>query len=238
MKIAVCDDNERDTARLAGLLKEYNSSCCEVSFTCFCNALDLLDSLQKNDFDVVFLDVLMPVINGIDAAKEIRKTNSRIMIVLLTSSPEFAIAGYSVKACSYLLKPCGKTQLFELLDNMLQTLKQPDEFIIVKARAGIIKIFYSQIVFLEVSGKTVAFHLADKTVCSAAASLGKFEALLLSRKEFCRIHRSYIVNLNFIKELSARSLTCLCETAIPVSRRLHSEVREKYINYIFSENGV
>ena len=105
MKIAICDDDNRDLLQIASLLESYRHDRKAVlSYASFQNATELLVSLESREYDLLLLDVLMPGVNGIQAAREIREHNSRMEIVFLTSSPEFAVESYNVRAHYYLFK--------------------------------------------------------------------------------------------------------------------------------------
>lgn len=97
----------------------------ELSCQGFENAVDLLASIEHQNYDLLFLDVLMPGLNGLQAAREIRQKNDRIKIVFLTSSPEYAVESYSVQATNYLLKPATEERLFPILDQLADLLRRP-----------------------------------------------------------------------------------------------------------------
>jgi DNA-binding LytR/AlgR family response regulator len=99
MKIAICDDNRQDLLHIASLVETYrNTRKTELTYVSFQNATELLSTLEGGNYDVLLLDVLMPGINGIQAAREIREQDEQVKIIFLTSSPEFAVESYSVQA--------------------------------------------------------------------------------------------------------------------------------------------
>ena len=116
MKIAVCDDDRQVLLSVLSQLASYQEQRqTELSSQGFENAVDLLASIEHQNYDLLFLDVLMPGLNGLQAAREIRQKNDRIKIVFLTSSPEYAVESYSVQATNYLLKPASSSPVRHLL---------------------------------------------------------------------------------------------------------------------------
>ena len=113
VKIAVCDDDSQVLLRVLSKLAAYREQR-QADLPCqgFENAVDLLASMERENYDLLFLDVLMPGLSGIQAAREIRQKNENIKIVFLTSSPEYAVESYSVQATNYLLKPATEERLF------------------------------------------------------------------------------------------------------------------------------
>lgn len=124
MHIALCDDSRAELSRLTFLLEEYRlKRDGSLTYDIFTNATDLLETIPVHHFDLLLLDILMPGITGMDAAREIRQTNSTIPIIFLTSSSEYAVESYRVNAADYLLKPLDADKLFPVLDKLLADFK-------------------------------------------------------------------------------------------------------------------
>ncbi len=140
------------------------------------------------------------------AAHEIRTFDGGVGIIFLTSSPEFAVESYAVKAYDYILKPVSKDKLFSILDAVIAEEQKPLEGLTVKTRLGIARILFSRLAFVEIMSKKLYFHLADGGVREVTASLSAFEEELLARAGFVKVHRSYIVNLWQVGELGSMSL--------------------------------
>ena len=138
MKIAVCDDDGRDLLQIAFLLESYrNDRKAELTYVSFQNATELLDSIDSRDYDLPLLDVLMSSVNGIQAAREIREQNRHVEIVFLTSSPEYAVESYSVRAHYYLLKPASEEKLIPILDRLLDDFKKPEDALRIKTHSSV-----------------------------------------------------------------------------------------------------
>lgn len=236
MRIAICDDDKEELARISSFLdkyqREHNAS---LTYKAFHSGVELLSTVRSGDFALYLLDVIMPAVNGVEVAKEIRSFDTEAKIVFLTSSPEFAVASYTVKAMDYILKPVEEGRLFGVLNELMTDSQKPQEGLTVKAKSGITRILFSRLVYVEVVNKQVYFHLSDNSVREITARLSEFEQPLLARPEFMRVHRSYIVNLFQINELTANGLTTHQGNRIPVSRALYKEVRDAYVKQLFWE---
>lgn len=236
MHIAICDDDKEELARISSFLDKYQREhTASLTYKAFHSGVELLSTVRSGDFALYLLDVIMPAVNGVEVAKEIRSFDTEAKIVFLTSSPEFAVASYTVKAMDYILKPVEEGRFFGVLNELMTDSQKPQEGLTVKAKSGITRILFSRLVYVEVVNKQVYFHLSDNSVREVTARLSEFEQTLLARPEFMRVHRSYIVNLFQINELTANGLTTHQGNSIPVSRALYKEVRDAYVKQLFWE---
>lgn len=239
MKIAICDDDCRELSRLSEILNSYRQEKkADVTYLTFSDAMSLLDAVGKGGFDLILLDILMPLLNGIEAAHELRLIDEHVKIIFLTSSPEFALESYEVNAYNYLLKPFNRKALFPILDKLFDELQMPEEGLTLRFQNCISHILFSKLEYVEILNKTLYFHLSDNSVRALAASLTEYESILLSHYEFIKVHRSFIANLHKIQELSPGKIRTHSGKVIPVSRRLYPKVRDSYIKYLFREKGI
>lgn len=234
MKIAACDDNALDRAALQAALELYGSTREDVSFTLFSNATDLLCRMETQEFDVLLLDILMPGLTGMEAAGEIRRFNDKTELIFLTSSAEYAVDSYKVRAYYYLIKPVKPEELFPVLDRLYERFRKPEDMLHLKTPQRLLSIPYSRIEAVEVMDKTLFFRLTDGTAAEVRLPLSECESRLLSRPEFIKTHRSYVVNLNRMRELSASEFTALSGRRIPVARGHLKTVREAYVRHLFA----
>lgn len=239
MKIAICDDDSKELAKISSILDAYIlEKSILLTYKAFQSATELVSAMESEDFDILLLDILMPGLNGIQAAFEIREFDGVVKIIFLTSSPEFAVESYQVKAYNYILKPVSKEKLYHIMDELVKEEQKPQEGLTIKTQKNIAFILFSHIVFVEVMNKTLYFHLADGSVREVNSTLAAFEDKLLSRPEFVKVHRSYLVNLWHISEVSSKELITSTGKKIPISRQLYGKVRAAYMEHLFVEKGV
>lgn len=239
MKIAICDDDQQELLYITQLVNDYLN--CNFSGPLevhkFERSMELLDQIERgHHFDIFLLDVVMPHMNGIKLAMHIRSTDEIAKIIFLTSTPEFAVESYSVGAFNYLLKPIQKNRLFSVLEKACShTGTDLKPYIVVKTQTSLCKIFLHELVYVEVIGRTVYFHQKNGIMLESTITISQVEAILLVHKSFIKPHRSYIVNLEYIKTLAPATLTTLSNQSIPVSRTAFKTVKQAYIDYSFEE---
>lgn len=237
MHIAVCDDNLDELSRISSLLEDYcrewDSS---VTYEAFYSATELIETMRVRRFDLLLLDILMPGITGMDAAKEIRRSDSEIPIIFLTSSREFAVESYRVGAKDYIMKPARKDEIFPSISKQLARFTQEDAYLTLKTGSGIVKLPFSQIVYVEVINRSVQFILANGEVREAYGYLADYESNLLSDPHFYKPHRSYVVNLRQVTELNKKGFATIMGKTVPVARDAFSNAKAAYLKYLLSPN--
>ena len=235
MNIAVCDDQLEELKAVESLLRAWQEQqCAAIRLHLFHNAGELLEAARKERFTLYLLDVMMPGTSGMAAAREIRTFDSAADIVFLTASPGFAYESYGVQALEYLLKPITAKKLFPLLSRLYLREQKPQEALTLKSNGTFIRVPFSELSYVEVSGKHLYFNMIDGQVREVVGVLREFEPLLLSRSEFMRIHRSYIVNMLQIRELSSAGVQTFSGQSLPVSRLLYPQLQKDYMALLFS----
>lgn len=238
LNIAVCDDQAAELKTVVDLIHSWQETH-HAALRCqdFRNASELLDAARKERFTLYLLDVMMPGISGMDAAREIRSFDNVADIVFLTSSPGFAYESYGVKALEYLLKPIHQKALFPILDRLFLREQKPQEGLTLKVGSTLVRVPFSQLAYVEVRGKHLYFHLTNGQVREVVGSLKNYKSLLLARPEFMHIHRSYIVNMLQIEELSPAGVVTFSGQSLPISRLLYSQLQKDYMQLLFSERN-
>lgn len=207
----------------------------DFSYVSFQNATELLITTDSREYDLLLLDVLMPGVSGMQAAREIRERNSRTEIVFLTSSPEYAVESYSVRAHYYLLKPVTEEKLFPILDRLMTDLKKTRDALHIKTQSSVFNLPYEKIEYLEVNAKKLYFYLTDGGKREVSGNLNDFERLLQKKTGFIKVHRSYIVNLQWVQELRQGEIVTVTGRRLPVARAAYADVRTAYTEFLFDE---
>ncbi|MBE5867793.1 MAG: response regulator transcription factor [Lachnospiraceae bacterium] len=236
IKIAFCDDELSVLSEIRELLDQYCLECNQkIEYMSFQSTLNLLAEIERGArFDILLLDILMPGENGMEAAAEIRNYDSNIKIIFLTSSPEFAVESYSVNAFFYQLKPIHRETFFELLDKAFSECeKEHTSSLILRCKNGITRIEARRLEYCEVIHRTLFIHLTNGKVLESVGSMDELYNQLLPFGCFSRPHRSYVVNLEHIQNLSYRAITMSCMMEIPIPRGKYQEIKDAYLKYAF-----
>ncbi len=239
MRIAICDDHALELNKLSMILGSYrNVTKTSFTYKTYLDGLSLLEDARKGCFDLLILDIMMPLVNGMQVAQEIRDFDDTIQIAFLTSSAEYAVESYSVDAAAYILKPVSKESLFPVLDKLFLNAQKRKEGLLIKTQNGMCHVLYSRLVCVEVMNRTLCFHMTDGSIKEMNAPLSEYEDAILSRPEFIKVHRAFIVNLMQIQELRNSDLLTFTGSVVPVSRRLSTQVRKAYADNLFAEKGL
>ena len=236
MRIAICDDDRQELDTLASLLKQLDGRYGRLSVSAYDNAIDLLHDIEAgSSFDTVVFDIMMPGLSGIDAARELREHNEAVNIVFLTSTPEFAVESYEVRAANYLLKPVDPAKLAATIERIFKQLNKPRPSLTLSKAQRLVTLPFDQIEYVEIVGKTLHFMLEDGGEESLRAPLRDYEEHLLSHPGFFKTHRSFIVNLANMRELDGDTFVSACGRRVPISRTLRKEAREAYVAFLFED---
>ena len=234
MYIAICDDDSQQLHQLAAAVDEYAASRgLPLEYRLFCDAEEMLRCAGVRPFTHYFLDVMMPRMDGITAAQEIRRLDSNARIVFLTSFREYAYQGFQVRASDYLLKPVPAQALRALLDRLAAEEEGTQACIAVQSGRSILRLPCDRLAYLEVSQKKLHFHMIDGHIRQIPGTISSAEADLLARPDFVKIHRSYIVNLRHVSCLSPEGCILTPGDNLPISRLLYQQVRQRYIAFLF-----
>ena len=237
MKIALCDDNLNDFAFHSTLLNKYCAKYPFISYDTYANPLELLDQIKETAYDVLLLDVILPGINGIELAQEIRQYDETIKIVFISTSAEYAVESYTVDAFYYVVKPITEKTFAQILDKLVVALGKTDDLFYIKTPKCIFSFPFQQIEYVEVTRKKLTFYLTDKTHYSISAPLSEYEPSLLAQDSFIKVHRSFIVNMQQMHSLKVGEFTTKSGRVVPVSKRQYKTVKEQFTNYLFSSKS-
>ncbi len=239
MRIAICEDTAMEAEFLCELLRRYQQKTPHIrlELALFESAEALVQALQaRQNYDLYLLDIIMPGMDGMSLARELRRREAECVIVFLTSSPDFALEAFSVKAFDYLVKPVEKERLFEAVDDAIATLGRR-----VEATATIqtpeldLTVKRGDIVAVEVTGHTLAYSLADgRRLVSKVLRIPFAEATagLLEDPRFFSPHRSFLINLAHLQKLDKDCLQMAGGLLVPVSRLRYGQLKQCYAAYL------
>ena len=203
----------------------------------FSNALDALAEIQEYDADLLFVDINMPDLNGLDFVKSL---NNPPKIIFTTAYDEYALEGFKVDAIDYLLKPIGypdflkaankAKEWFDLKNNKQDTVDSNDEFLFIKSEYRILRIDYNNIKYIEGMKEYVRIHTTNEKPVMSLMSLKKLSEQL-PKDKFMRVHKSFIVNLKQITTIERSRIIFDEKVYIPVGDQYKEEFQKYVDNY-------
>lgn len=241
VKLAFCDDDISVLGDIRAFLDRYREEKNrDIRYTAFCSSVELLEEIERGmRFDVLILDVLMPGQNGIEAAAEIRERDSGVKIIFLTSSAEFAVQSYQVDAHFYQLKPLRWDSFSRVMDSALEKCgPEREQRLLLRCRGGLSSISLGHLEYCEVIHRTLMIHLSSGKVLESSGSLDELESRLEPFGCFLRVHRSYMVNMDYVRSISYRAVVLSSLTEIPVPRGKCGEIKEAFMAYAFRNGQV
>lgn len=237
LRVAICDDDRESLDQLCRLLEEYRGAHLpELRYTPFSGAFGLLSAIECGQrFDLAILDVLMPNTNGIQAAEEIRRRDEEMEIVFCSTSREYAVDSYNVRARNYILKPIDRRKFFAVMDQVISamTLGCQNGFWVRDKQGGISRIVHSRLQYCEVIRKEILFHMTDNHTVICRKSLVELMQDLGDADNFFQPHRSYLVNMDHVQRVTKTELILTGGKTIPLSRAKSAQAMEAFINHSF-----
>ena len=234
--IALCDDDVKQRRLTHKLLDNYLSlHGTAAKIREFSSGQALLNAMCDETFDLYLLDIVMPEMDGINLGAELRKSDENGVIVYLTTSPDFALQGYSVKAASYLLKPIQEEKLFSVLDDAFKAItNRREQSIMVKTADGMSRLLLDHILYVEQTERVPRYHLKDGScVVGVTIQTSFLETMrpLLSDKRFYLCGASFVLNLHCIKSINKADVLFAGGQQTTVPRRSAAELNTAWIHY-------
>ena len=230
MRIAIIDDDRQIYKHLQTCFGELLGSAAELTY--FPSGEDFLRVWQPGAFELIILDIFMDGINGMDTAREIRKSDTDVRIVFSTTSNEFASESYEVGACYYLHKPFGKDRIKAMLDRI--GLAQIEKIRSIQLPDGTDVVLRS-IIYADYSSHCTTLHCKYGKNISVRASFSEVEGLLCAYPYFFIPSKGLIVNFHEVAAQNTDTFTMSDGSRIPISRRKAKEVTEAYSSFLFEQ---
>lgn len=237
-RIAICDDNPADLARMEALLREENGA--------MTDGLDrsadlILDGYPSGDaliaavregagYEAYFIDVMMEGLSGIETAQKLNQISGRSFdLVFTTNSADFALDAFGVSAVDYLLKPIDAQKLRRALSRCRNLAALPECVTITKNKRSY-RIAKQEITFIESYGHTCVFHMGSRELTAYMTMEAALS--LVSDNTFVRCHKSYIVSLAHVQSIGGDSLLLRDGASVPIGRAMRKQFHERYDEYL------
>jgi len=239
--IAVCDDDHRQAQYMNALVNKWaDERGIKVKTYMFDSAENFKSAWNDSKiYEILLLDIQMGGQNGIDLAKELRgtcSTGNKLIIIFVTALPDFANVGYDVSAMHYLMKPVDEAKLSEVLSRAAKSISKSVTALLLPVDDGIMRVAAGDIICIESSAHSSEITTANGTL-KVKMPISELERRLIDPAgiaidvSFARCHRSYIVGLKYVDKITKTDIILDNGMAIPLSRRLYSEVNQSLIKY-------
>lgn len=191
------------------------------------NGESFLFSLEDGTPDVVFADIQMPGMNGMDMVRKLREKDGELPVVFTTGLTEYLQEGYEVQALHYLVKPLSEEKVFDCMDRVCSR-EGSQRLFAVRTEEGMVKLDLRETDYCEAEGHYARFVMGDDTEVRVMRSISELEEEL-PEKTFARCHRCYLCNLERVKRIEKDRVVFDDGRTAPVSRRLYQEFNRRFI---------
>lgn len=232
---AICDDEKAMLDRLfEHILTECERQNAEISVKKFLSGGELLNSHKENPFDVVFLDIDMPRINGFDIAESINN-GENTLIIFITAHDELVYSSLKFRPFRFIRKTHLESELPETLSAVYAEISKRNagRKFLLKTQTGEVFLDIGNIEYIEIYGHTLRVSVLGGDPIECYGSLSSLEEQL-AVFDFVRVHKSYLVNLKYIYSIEKTRVILDDKTAIPLSRYKAADVKTKFKNYLRS----
>ncbi len=231
---AICEDEKEIASYIEKTLaSEFGKRNIQIEFDIFYDGNKLLDMINEHyHFDIVFMDIEMPEIDGISICKKIRETNEDSLVVFISNKDELVFSTFEVQPFRFVRKSHYDSLLPDLVEalNIELSRRNPSNIQIVEPRSKDIFSFdVNKIIYVEAQGKNCLIH-TELNVTEIKISLSEIHELLHSY-EFIKPHRSYLVNYKYISSITKSNLELSNKELIPISRNRVEEVKHDFIKF-------
>lgn len=232
MNIAVCEDNAADMDAICGHIESYcEKNCYMNNIHRFSSGEALLAAFSPGAFDVIFLDIYLTGITGMYAARKIRETDPGCALIFITTSRDYALEAFSVRADTYVLKPASAGNIKNALDICRRKFIKNSRFIKVSiGRQPSMDIPLPGIRYIEVYNKEALFHMGANVI-KTRLPLDEIEDKL-GGGSFLRCHRCYIVNMNYVDDIRERDFLMKNGDIVPIRKSGFTEIRLAFARFM------
>ncbi|MBE6015753.1 MAG: response regulator transcription factor [Lachnospiraceae bacterium] len=236
LRIAVCDDDNSDRERVCEYLKEYLA---EKNIAADLKVFDHPDKLilECETFrpHIYILDIVMPMVTGIEAARELRWNQPDAQIIFATSEKSYALESFDVNPINYIVKPVEKEKLFTTLDMAISRVDLGEEKTVsVKVKGGFQTLRISEILYIDYRNHVVSYHLMNGEIVSTTTlriGFAEYMETYHDTATFIRCHESIAVNVAAIDKLTKTDITLRSKEVIPVAKSRYNDVCDSYMEF-------
>lgn len=243
MKLAICDDEKRIRDIIAESVKEVSE---KIEIELYADAKGILSA--SFDSDILFLDIQMPGIDGMGAARMLRSSGKKTVIVFVTALEDQVFNAFDVGAFNYIVKPFTKAKIIEvfkkavkqaedqrLVETAISEQEEAGRTITVKSGGTNTRVILSEVQYAEIYDRRIILHMESSDDIEYYGRISDLENI--AGKDFFRVHRAYLVNLGAVKSYDSKYVH-MSDADIPVARGKYQELIRAYMSYHTRREGL
>ena len=231
--IAICDDLKTERVNLARMVQSYaRREGLSIHLRLYASGESLLAALHGPEpIHLLFLDIYMPGLSGVETARRIRSSGSDLSIIFATTSQDHGLDSFEVQASDYLVKPFREEDVTACLDWFFAHMPEPLRLLSVYSEGEWQELPLMSIYYIDVYGHQSRIH-TPRGVVVARRGLDDLESAIDSR-DFLRCHRSFLVNLNHVEGVEGNDFRMKDRTLVPISSANAARIRSQFIDWTY-----
>ena len=235
-KIAIVEDNKAAADKLKEFLDRFSQQeTVSLHMDFFCEALSFLEH-YKPIYDIVFMDIEMPYLDGMEAARRLRKLDQKVLLIFVTNMAQFAVKGYEVDALDYIVKPVQYLDFKQKLQRAVRRCRKDADAVLVAQQDRVSRILLRDIRYIEVRGHRLIYHTEHGEV-DGGGTLRETEGKLRD-KGFLRCNKCYLVNFRHIATVHGSSLIMTDGDELKISRPRKKDFMQELAECVGNEDVV
>lgn len=231
MKIILCEDEVQQQEWMRETILEWQRHTqTAVELFIYSSGEELFFKKEEwVDADTIILDIELKDMNGMEIAKEIRRTDANVKLFFVTGYEKYVFEGYEVGAVSYIMKPIDKTKLFQTLDKVNVMCKESEQCLLVEESTQTKRIYLKDIMYIESMGHYCKIVTINESIQVRERISDLIEKTVAGK--FFACHRSYHVNMAYVRRITKKDIILDDETVIPIARGKWEGVNKAFIGY-------
>ena len=232
MNIVICDDDESDILIAKNVIKQTVQELhIKTKFDYYSNATDVERKLlvKKESTDILILDIDMPEVSGMELAEKLRAENTNLIIIFLTNHEEFVFKAFEFQPFRYIRKMKINTELPIAIKSAVKIIKiQTDKEITLNNDDGNIRVMISDIIYYETEKRKIAVNLSNGKRLLVSKKISEMQEII-NKNNFIMIHRSCVINADYVKHMSNGIITLKNDKQLITSRRKYRDIKQQIL---------
>lgn len=234
MNVAIIDDLQTDAEYLCNLLTDYCQNYNLILHTeLFSDGTEFIKSFFSNKFDIIFLDIYMPNMNGMDIAKQLFKIDPNCRIIFISTSTDYAVESYDVNALYYVIKPISPEKLELVLNRCKEALITDNKYLTVTVNKCALKIRFKDILYIETKLRKLGIHTIYDVINTSSTYSDFLNETPLDER-FMECYRGIIVNMDHISKVLDIDFLLDNGEKLPIRQKQQKQIKNQYMNYMFT----